>query len=194
MRIIIEIEEGTSAAEPEIRRESRTGETTVEEAIDAGTAPRSEPDPTAGASEERGVPEGATDVGHAPEAMPDPSAVPMPETATQAAEASSSDATDAGGAPGNPGETPREASRPVETSAADGGSAPDLGPDAAAVPEGMAVDYEAIVAGTVEEVKDRVREGGFDVERVIEAEKAGKNRSTLVEWLEKHDSGTEGSG
>ncbi len=45
-------------------------------------------------------------------------------------------------------------------------------------------DYEELVDGTVDEVKDRVREEDVDVTEVLAAERAGKDRSTLTNWLE----------
>ncbi|MFB6167124.1 MAG: DNA-directed RNA polymerase subunit A'' [Candidatus Nanohaloarchaea archaeon] len=45
-------------------------------------------------------------------------------------------------------------------------------------------DYEEIVSGTVDEVKEEVRENDLDVQEVIEAEREGKDRVTLVEWLQ----------
>ncbi|SEL46766.1 hypothetical protein SAMN04488691_1054 [Haloferax larsenii] len=50
------------------------------------------------------------------------------------------------------------------------------------------MDYEAIVSGTVEEVKDRVRGGHLDITRLIEAERAGEARNTLIDWLERQQS------
>ncbi|ELZ95818.1 hypothetical protein C440_05997 [Haloferax mucosum ATCC BAA-1512] len=50
------------------------------------------------------------------------------------------------------------------------------------------MDYEAIVSGTVEEVKDRVKQGHLDITRLIEAERAGSDRNTLIEWLEGRQS------
>ncbi|MDY6769819.1 MAG: 30S ribosomal protein S3 [Candidatus Nanohaloarchaea archaeon] len=46
-------------------------------------------------------------------------------------------------------------------------------------------DYEELVEGTVEEVKDAVRDRDLVPEEVLEAEKAGKSRKTLTEWLER---------
>ncbi|MDY6773695.1 MAG: hypothetical protein SVS85_00720 [Candidatus Nanohaloarchaea archaeon] len=48
----------------------------------------------------------------------------------------------------------------------------------------MDTDYSELVEGTVEEVKDRVREDDFDLQKVLEAERENKNRITLVNWLE----------
>ncbi|UVE50408.1 hypothetical protein KU306_00415 [Haloferax larsenii] len=50
------------------------------------------------------------------------------------------------------------------------------------------MDYEAIVSGTVAEVKDRVRGGHLDITRLIEAERAGEARNTLIDWLERKQS------
>lgn len=46
------------------------------------------------------------------------------------------------------------------------------------------VDYEELVDGTIEDVKGRVTAEELDAAKVLEAEKANKNRVTLVEWLE----------
>ncbi|MDY6774020.1 MAG: hypothetical protein SVS85_02370 [Candidatus Nanohaloarchaea archaeon] len=51
-------------------------------------------------------------------------------------------------------------------------------------------EYEEAVEGTVEEVKDAVREDMGPV-TVLAAEKQGKERSTLVEWLESRIQGEE---
>lgn len=48
------------------------------------------------------------------------------------------------------------------------------------------VDYEAVVAGTIPEVKERVEADDLDVNALLEAEREGKDRVTLVEWLERH--------
>lgn len=45
-------------------------------------------------------------------------------------------------------------------------------------------DYAEVVSGTVDEVKDAVEAQDLDPAAVLEAEKAGKDRSTLTEWLE----------
>ncbi|MFB6076885.1 MAG: hypothetical protein ABEK12_02030 [Candidatus Nanohaloarchaea archaeon] len=41
-----------------------------------------------------------------------------------------------------------------------------------------------MVEGTVDEVKDAVRDGDIDAGSVLAAEQENKNRVTLVEWLE----------
>lgn len=46
------------------------------------------------------------------------------------------------------------------------------------------VDYESIVAGTVDEVKEAVEEDGIDPLEVLRHEMEGASRSTLVGWLE----------
>lgn len=45
-------------------------------------------------------------------------------------------------------------------------------------------DYDDVVEGTVDEVKDRVDEDDLDPQKVLAAEKEGKNRKTLKQWLE----------
>lgn len=102
-------------------------------------------------------------------------------------------ATDAGAAP-KPGPSPPDASFP------DGGSdevTPDTrftegtnaGPPPASLEDGptaggAVADYEAVVSGTIEEVKDRVEEEDLDVEDVLRAERSGESRTTLLDWLE----------
>ncbi|MDY6761553.1 MAG: 30S ribosomal protein S3 [Candidatus Nanohaloarchaea archaeon] len=46
-------------------------------------------------------------------------------------------------------------------------------------------DHEDVVAGTVDEVKDAVRDQNLVPEEVLEAEMEGKDRKTLKEWLER---------
>ncbi len=46
--------------------------------------------------------------------------------------------------------------------------------------------YSDILSGTVEEAKDEIsRMNSPDYGKIIEAEKSGKNRETLIKWLEK---------
>ncbi|MFB6198083.1 MAG: hypothetical protein ABEI52_07435 [Halobacteriaceae archaeon] len=45
-------------------------------------------------------------------------------------------------------------------------------------------DYDEVVEGTVDEVKDKVRDEDLDLAKVLEAEKENKDRKTLKEWLE----------
>lgn len=47
------------------------------------------------------------------------------------------------------------------------------------------VNYEELVDGTVDEVKQRVQEDELDIDAVLEAERNSKDRVTLVEWLEE---------
>lgn len=53
--------------------------------------------------------------------------------------------------------------------------------------EGMAeldeVDYEDVVEGTIDEVKEEVKEKDLDPQAVLEEEKDNKDRKTLKEWL-----------
>ncbi|MDY6768712.1 MAG: hypothetical protein SVW02_01240, partial [Candidatus Nanohaloarchaea archaeon] len=44
-------------------------------------------------------------------------------------------------------------------------------------------EYEEVVAENVGDVKDAVREDELDPAQVLAAEKQGKDRSTLVDWL-----------
>ncbi|MFB6144273.1 MAG: hypothetical protein ABEJ98_03085 [Candidatus Nanohaloarchaea archaeon] len=47
-------------------------------------------------------------------------------------------------------------------------------------------DYTELLSGTVDEVKDEVRRmSNPDLDEIIEAERAGKNRKTVIEFLEK---------
>lgn len=45
--------------------------------------------------------------------------------------------------------------------------------------------YTEIVDGTVDDIKQRVQEDDLDLERLLEAEKEGKDRITLTDWLEE---------
>ncbi|MDY6766475.1 MAG: hypothetical protein SVW77_03840 [Candidatus Nanohaloarchaea archaeon] len=57
------------------------------------------------------------------------------------------------------------------------------------------VDYDELVEGTVEDVKERVEDDYLDPVKVLNAEKANKDRVTLVEWLEERmDSGAADAG
>lgn len=45
-------------------------------------------------------------------------------------------------------------------------------------------DYDEIVSGTVDEVKQAVQESDtIEIDKVLEAESSGKDRKTLKEWL-----------
>lgn len=44
-------------------------------------------------------------------------------------------------------------------------------------------DYDSIASGTVDEVKEAVEDRELDPDRLLDAEKDGKNRKTLIEWL-----------
>ncbi|MFB6265678.1 MAG: type II/IV secretion system ATPase subunit [Candidatus Nanohaloarchaea archaeon] len=61
-------------------------------------------------------------------------------------------------------------------------------PEEEAQPE---VDYDELVQNPVDDVKDRVRKEGMDSQKVLEAERAGRNREELVTWLEERTSGGE---
>ncbi len=201
MRIIIEIDEESETTEAEIREESRSTETTREEATDAGGAPssghaRPEETMTPGPSPRQtlGSSEQATDAGAAPQSMTDPT------TEGRMDVSSGDNATDGGAAPGaNPelgrspsleGEMAPSGGVPTRTpetmleEGTDAGPPPEPVEESSAVVEGAAMDYEAIVSGTVEEVKDRVEGGNLDLKKVLDAERSGDARSTLIEWLE----------
>ncbi|MDY6789125.1 MAG: hypothetical protein SVV03_04140 [Candidatus Nanohaloarchaea archaeon] len=45
--------------------------------------------------------------------------------------------------------------------------------------------YVELVAGTIEEVKEKVREEDLDLEKLLEAEKSNKDRKTLKKWLKR---------
>lgn len=47
------------------------------------------------------------------------------------------------------------------------------------------VDYNEVVEGTVDEVKQQVQDQDLDIDKVLEAEQANKERVTLVDWLEE---------
>ncbi len=47
------------------------------------------------------------------------------------------------------------------------------------------VDYEELVQETIADIKERVEENDLDLEKVLEAEQANKDRTTLVSWLEE---------
>lgn len=50
--------------------------------------------------------------------------------------------------------------------------------------EGPLFDYESIVSGTVDEVKQEIKKvDAIDLEKALEAEKEGKDRKTLKEWI-----------
>lgn len=196
MRIIIEIDqdEGTEMA-AEIREEAGSPETSLGEAVDAGAAPESRSRPPEGSTSPDSARtetskrlRRATDAGVAPES-------PSVSATDEGMNALATDrATDAGAAP-KPGPSP------TGTSSPDGGSegvtrhttfmeGTNAGPPPASLEDGpktvggAVTDYEAIVSGTIEEVKDRVEEGDLDVEGVLRAERSGESRTTLLEWLE----------
>ncbi|MDY6766176.1 MAG: 30S ribosomal protein S3 [Candidatus Nanohaloarchaea archaeon] len=54
---------------------------------------------------------------------------------------------------------------------------------------GSGTDHGELVEGTVDEVKDAVRDQNLVPEEVLEAEMEGKERKTLVEWLERRAEG-----
>ncbi|WP_336364047.1 hypothetical protein [Halalkalicoccus salilacus] len=195
MRIIIEIDqdEGTETA-AEIREEVGSPERSHGGAVDAGAAPGSRSTP----------PEGSTILGSAREETPkrlrratDAGAAPEPPSVSAADEGTNAlatdRATDAGAAP-KPGPSPTDASSPdggfdevtPDTTFMEGTNA---GPPPASLEGGPAVgeavtDYEAVVSGTIEEVKDRVEGGDLDVEGLLRAERSGESRTTLLDWLE----------
>lgn len=198
MRIIIEIDD--EAETTEVREQVGSSEQSRQEATDAGEAPQSRSPvaeetsgPGPAPAEHSHRPGRATDAGSAPESLPEPAT--QGETNVQA----TAGATDAGSAPG-PG------SAPSSSGGATGGGPPggeplttptewtDAGPPPGAPQErsetdhGAAIDYEAIVSGTVDEVKDRVQGGDLDVSKVFEAERSGDSRNTLLDWLERQES------
>ncbi len=50
-------------------------------------------------------------------------------------------------------------------------------------------DDNSLSDHTVSDVKELVESGEIDPQIALEAERAGKNRSTLVDWLESHIEG-----
>lgn len=196
MRIIIEIDE--KAETTEVREAVESREETSEEATDAGEAPRSRspiaeetvgPGPAPAEPPER--PGQATDAGSAPESLPEP------PTGSETGVPGTTSATDAGSAPGRMegprstggsiagGGSPGRAPVTTPTEVTDAGPPPGFQEEGSGTGADTAIDYEAIVSGTIEEVKDRVEGGDLDVSRVIEAERSGNARSTLLDWLER---------
>lgn len=120
----------------------------------------------------------ATDAGAAPASL-----------ASSPASAPSGDAADAGDAPDQLPEIVGQEAAPLNPVPVNGAGI-DAGPPPSALAgmqpavEKEAMEYDAIVSGTVEEVKERVAQGRLDVEKVIAAEHAGKARVTLLDWLE----------
>jgi hypothetical protein len=47
------------------------------------------------------------------------------------------------------------------------------------------MSYASIVEGTVDEVKEQVKSEDLDSAKVLAAEKEGKDRTTLTDWLER---------
>lgn len=50
--------------------------------------------------------------------------------------------------------------------------------------EAADIDYDELVSENISDIKDRVRDEDLDPAKVLEAEKANKERKTLIEWLE----------
>lgn len=88
-------------------------------------------------------------------------------------------ATEALGLEGDEGpvEEP-EGSEEVEDDAADEGA--DADDDAGGEPD----EYGEILDASVEEVKEEVASKNLDVERLLELEREGQDRATLIDWLE----------
>ncbi|MFB6265491.1 MAG: hypothetical protein ABEI07_00220 [Candidatus Nanohaloarchaea archaeon] len=55
------------------------------------------------------------------------------------------------------------------------------------------VDYEDVVSGTIDEVKEQVDEKDLDMKKLLEAEKSNKDRVTLVEWIQERMEEGDGS-
>ena len=214
MRIIIETDEEADAEtiKTAVREELTSAKKTPKEATDAGKAPSAGPT-TTGATRPEGTPKPTSPPTHTLNnsgqtvdggAAPQSRGTSTPKDGK--ADHSTGQATDAGKAPKTNPATRRErstqrdvshASRPPKQATGstfegktDAGrpSVPTNGSQTAAPVEQTAMDYEAIVAGTVEEVKDRVRGGHLDIARLIEAERAGEERNTLIDWLERQQS------
>ncbi|AFK21201.1 hypothetical protein HFX_6074 (plasmid) [Haloferax mediterranei ATCC 33500] len=210
MRIIIEIDEeaDTETTKAEVRKGAekihegtRGREKTHQEATDAGEAPSSSPalaEETATSGPQprrtRERPEQGTNGGAAPQSLPTPPSKNGMDVSPTGR------ATDAGAAPGpkpEPGRSPvinggmpSTSGSPKKVSQAKSEKT-DAGPPSvppsgsSATVEETQMDYETMVSGTVEEVKDRVKGEHLDIMKLIEAERAGDDRNTLIEWLEK---------
>ncbi|MDY6771654.1 MAG: hypothetical protein SV186_06925 [Candidatus Nanohaloarchaea archaeon] len=48
-----------------------------------------------------------------------------------------------------------------------------------------AVDYDELVSHTIKEIKSKVEDMDVDYEKLLEAEKANKDRKTLKQWINK---------
>jgi DNA repair exonuclease SbcCD ATPase subunit len=86
----------------------------------------------------------------------------------------------------NPAESAAESGD--EAAGEEGAEAPEEG---AAEPDDEAAetakdDHDAIVDQSVDDVKEEIRNKNVDIDKVVEAEKAGENRETLIDWLEGH--------
>lgn len=78
-------------------------------------------------------------------------------------------------------EADEDSDEPSEDAASEQEAA-DEEPDEETVTED--VDYDALVKENISDIKDRVRDDDLNPEKVLDAEKASKDRKTLVEWLE----------
>lgn len=78
-----------------------------------------------------------------------------------------------------------EADETPETGAEVDDSMPASQPATASADVDSDVDYEAVVQGTIPEVKHQMMEDDLDPQRVMEAEKANKDRVTLKDWLQE---------
>ncbi|WP_396611985.1 hypothetical protein ACH9L7_01505 [Haloferax sp. S1W] len=206
MRIIIETDEEaeTETFKTGVREESVSTKAAREEATDAGGAPSTGPTRPEDTTTHRAAPKQTP---RDSEQTVDGGAAPRSLTASMTKEkkdvTATGQVTDAGGAPvtrpaardgpstkegvSPGGRSPRRAPERTFTEKTDAGrpSVPTNGSSIPATAEQTAMDYEAIVSGTVEEVKERVKGGHLDISKLIEAEQSGDDRNTLIDWLER---------
>lgn len=87
---------------------------------------------------------------------------------------------------GEPVEDEETAEDDAEATSDDTTAESDASPDTDAQPApAVDVDYDAVVQGTITEVKERMEDDNLNPQQVLEAEKANKNRVTLKDWLEE---------
>lgn len=199
MRITIDIDDDGRPVAVSDDADAATSEGST---TDAGAAPRSPQTGSDGSSDDRrATSEGAdepTDAGSAPDPLPDPAADPGERPASPGSP------TDGGGAPelnrSASGSAGTDGGHRVSPAARSGDERADAGPPPASVRERAAgreetaIDYETVLSGPVEEVKERVEAEALDAETVLDVERAGANRTALVEWLRGRASVSGGTG
>lgn len=118
---------------------------------------------------------------------------PVEGSGDEAAETVAGDDDAAGTSPEPPEEGQEENPEPLdgddgaeETTESEEWSEADGGAEGPEDEVGADDVYEELVQGTVEEVKERLKEdSSLDLKEVLAAEEANKDRVTLVEWLEE---------